>query len=935
MFKQKTEQGQTILKPRHKGPAGSNGADISRKNWHTIPHDEVMRQFESCRQRGLTESQVEKRLEQYGSNALPAHKPPTVLQIFLHQFRSPLIYILFIAAIVCILIGDMKDAIFIFAVLLLNAFLGTIQEWKAEKGAAALQSLMQTQAHVLRDGERIDIPQGELVPGDIVFLESGNKVPADVRLLEANNLSIDESLLTGESLPVEKNVSTLEDPALPVGDRRNMAYAGSLIIQGRGVGVVVATGLQTEVGQIAESVTAADVTKTPLIIRMERFTRRIAVVVLVGTFILGGVALIQGMPAMDALFFAIALSVAAIPEGLPVVMTVALSIATQRMARRNVIVRKLPAVEGLGSCTYIVSDKTGTLTVNRQTLRQVLLPDGQRFKVSGEGYHGEGEVTPVSGEYLSDAQYRSLAGLARAGILCNEGDLHYRPAKGDWSHQGDAVDIALLAFGYKLHLAPDEIRNAVEVAGEIPYESERGYAAVFYRENDTVKVAIKGAGEHLLPFCEQALIDGERRPMDRAEVERQVNTFAEEGYRVLVIAEGEMPAGHTGPFGPEELPPLTLLGFIGMIDPLRPEAGEAVRRCREAGIHVAMVTGDHPATAMSIARELGIAESREDIITGAELEALFNEDPAQGAEKIRDIRVFARVGPLQKLTIVETLIDQGHFVAVTGDGVNDAPALKKANIGVAMGSGSDIAKDISTIIVTDDNFATIEAGVEEGRFAYANIRKVIWFLISNGTAMIVLSLLALFLGMPLPLIPVQILWANLVTCGIQDIALAFEAGEPEVMKRPPYKPTESIFNRPMVVQTLVPGLTMGVVCFGVFCWFLQAGYELEQARNLTLLALVLMENYHAGNCRSQHRSVFRVPLRDNYVLVAGVLIAHGLHLLAMNLPLFQDILELSPVSFIEWLELALLASTVLIAVEIFKFFRRRSDYHESNGGARS
>jgi Ca2+-transporting ATPase len=909
-----------VTKP--KVPETGEAAARIETPWHILSGNAVLQEFGTDAEQGLSEAQAEARLEEYGPNALPGQKPPTLMQIFLHQFKNPLIYILLLAAIASLLIGDDKDAVFIFAVLLINATLGTTQEWKAEKSAAALQSLIQTQAHVIRDGKRRDVPQSMLVPGELVCLESGNKVPADIRLLETNNLSIDEALLTGESMPVEKSSNPLQEREVPIGDRLNMAYAGSLIARGRGTGVVVATGHQTEMGKIAKSVSTGRMTKTPLIIRMEQFTRRIAFVVLGGTLLLGVIAILKGMPAMEALFFTIALAVSTIPEGIPVVLTIALSIATQRMARRNVIIRKLPAVEGLGSCTYIVSDKTGTLTVNKQTLRQVLLPDGERFKVSGEGYHGEGEVSPIAGGMLAPEHYARLGVLAKAGILCNEGALQFQPAAGEWTHQGDAVDVAILAFGYKLGLEPQQIRKSVEITGQIHYESERGYAATFYREDSQDRVAVKGAGEYVLPFCRWILTDKGEQPIDRHAVDQQTQAFAEEGYRVLAVASGNLEPNQGGAEAREDnLPPLTLLGFIGMIDPLRPDAKGAVMKCRQAGIQVAMVTGDHPATALTIARDLGIADSWDDIITGQDLSRVCALERTACIEKIKNVRVFARVSPIQKLDIVDTLIDQGHFVAVTGDGVNDAPALRKANIGVAMGSGSDITKDISDIIITNDNFATIEAGVEEGRFAYANIRKVIWFLIANGTAEIILFMLALLSNQPLPLIPVQILWANLVTSGIQDIGLAFEAGNPEVMKHPPKKTTEGLFNRPMIRQTLVPGITMGLVCFGVFSWLMRSGYDLAYARNLTLLTLVLLENYNAFNCRSEYRSAFKIPIKNNYVLVLGVIIAHAFHLFAMNTPLFQEILGLSPVSFIQWLQLAALAASVLIVVEVFKWLR--------------
>jgi magnesium-transporting ATPase (P-type) len=643
-------------------------------------------------------------------------------------------------------LGDFTDAGFVLAVVLLNAGLGASQEWRAERSAAGLQQLLGVRARVRRDGDERSTEAEELVPGDVVRLESGNRVPADLRLLEVNDLGIDESLLTGESLAVAKTLAPLS-ASLPVAERKNLAFAGSTVTSGRGLGLVVATGLSTEVGKIAASVTTAETTKPPLVQRMERFARQVSVVVLVACAFLALVALSKGMPWLDVFFLAVALAVSAIPEGLPVAMTVALSIATRRMAKRNVIVRKLTAVEGLGSCTFIASDKTGTLTVNRQSARIVVLPTGARFFASGEGYTGDGDITAEEGGPVPAEARPLLERLARAGILCNEAQL--ARAGDGWTHAGDAVDVALLALGHKIGLDPAAVRGALTITGEIPFESERSYAATFYGEDGREKVAVKGALEVLLPRCRTMLTLTGLEALDGARVEAQAVALSQGGHRFLAVAEGETEGrGSAGPPGEDDLPPLTLLGLVGLIDPPRPEAREAVAKCRQAGIEVAMVTGDHSLTALAIARELGIAGEDGRVVTGRELEALG--DPASPAfiQAARSASVFARVAPLQKLHIVEALQHAGHFVAVTGDGVNDAPALRKANIGVAMGSGTDVTKDTAALIITDDNFASIEAGVEEGRFAYDNIRKVTYLLISAGAAEVLLFVLSLLSGLP-------------------------------------------------------------------------------------------------------------------------------------------------------------------------------------------
>ncbi|MBX3278910.1 MAG: HAD-IC family P-type ATPase [Acidobacteria bacterium] len=885
--------------------------------WHAAEKQEVFERLQTSTD-GLTEAEAKARLEKFGKNVLPVKEPPSLAEIILHQFKSPLIYILLAAAAVAVALRDFTDAGFIMAVVLLNAGLGTFQEWRAEQSAAGLQKLLKVVTRVRREGVERRIEADDLAPGDVVLLESGNRVPADLRLLQVNNLSIDESFLTGESLAVEKNTDRLSAD-ITVAERLNLAFAGSTVMSGRGAGVAIATGLQTEVGKIAETVTAAGTTKPPLVIRMEQFAHQISYVVLGACGLLAMVALAKGMPVLDVFFLAVALAVSAIPEGLPVAMTVALSIATNRMAKRNVIVRKLTAVEGLGSCTFIASDKTGTLTVNRQTVRVIALPSGEIFHASGEGYAGEGAVTDQSGGAAPEDAKARLERLVKAGVICNEASLVRE--QGEWKHNGDAVDVALLALGYKMQLDPAAVRGGVKVVGEIPFESERSYAATFYEEEGRVRVAVKGALEVLAPLCRSMLTAEGAVQLDEDFVERQSLGMSESGHRFIAIAEGELAAVQDP--GEEDLPPLTLLGLVGLIDPPRAEAGEAVRKCRNAGIEVAMVTGDHPLTAFAIARELGIAESRDAIVTGRELEKLGDPESASFRRAVESARVFARVAPMQKLHIVEALRASGHFVAVTGDGVNDAPALKKASISVAMGSGSDVTKDTASLIVTDDNFASIEAGVEEGRFAYDNIRKVTYLLISTGAAEVLLFVLSLTFGLPLPLLPVQILWLNLVTNGIQDVALAFEGGEPGTMNRPPRRPGEGIFNRLMIQQTLVAGLTMGLLAFANWWALLDTGMSEFDARDRLLLLFVLMQNFHAFNCRSEYDSVFRVPLSRNYVLAFGVLAATGLHILAMHTPVMQRILQVAPIRFDEWLIPFAMASVMLAAMEIFKFVRRK------------
>jgi magnesium-transporting ATPase (P-type) len=892
--------------------------EVTKVPWHALDDSTVLARTNSGLH-GLTAREAEERLHQYGPNCLPSNPPPGLGLIFLHQFLSPLIYILIAAGLVSMAIGEWTDAGFIFAVILLNAVLGTFQEWKAERSAASLQQLLKTSCRVRRDNHLLDLLAEELVPGDLVLLESGSRVPADLRLLEVRNLSIDESLLTGESQAVDKQLGTCAETT-PLSERLNMAFAGTTVTNGRSLGVVVATAQLTEVGSIAAAVATTTLVKPPLVLRMEQFARQVSYLVVGFVVLLAIVAAAQGTPFNEVFLLAVALAVSAIPEGLPVAMTVALSIATTRMARRNVIVRKLTAVEGLGSCTCIASDKTGTLTVNRQTVRTLWLPDGANYLVSGEGYAGTGEVLRSDGRQALGKEHDRLRELALAGVLCNEASL--RLVLGEWLHQGDAMDVALLALAHKLGLDPEVEAAQHAVLGEIPFESEQRYAARFvHREHS--QCIIKGGVEQVLDFCTTMSGQAGPVPLDILEVEGEALRLGREGYRVLAVASGPLPEqGKASLSCSDDVPELMLLGLIGFIDPLRPEVKDALGICRRAGVRVVMVTGDHPATALGIARELGLAKDETDLVTGQELTKI-TAGGADWHERLGRTGVFARVTPLQKLVIVDALNQQGHFTAVTGDGVNDAPALRKAHIGVAMGTGTDVAKETASIIVADDNFASLVAGIEEGRFAYDNIRKVVYLLISTGGAEIVLFSLALCSGLPIPLGAVQLLWLNLVTNGIQDVALAFEGGEPGAMSHPPRPPREGLFNRLMVSQTLLSGVTMGLLAFSTWAWLLAQGVGVPEARNFVLLLMVLLENVQVFNCRSERVSAFRMPLKRNPLLIGGVFFAQGIHILVMQWPFMQRVLGVAPVTLGVWLSLFSLAGLLLVVMEVFKAVQNR------------
>jgi magnesium-transporting ATPase (P-type) len=666
------------------------------------------------------------------------------------------------------------------------------------------------------------------------------------------------------------------------------------------------------IGQIALDVVGTVGTKPPLMVRMERFNRMLAIAVFGAAVAVAVVGVVlRGHPLTEMLFFAIALAVAAIPEGLPAALTIALAVATRRMARRGVIVRQLAAVEGLGSCTLIASDKTGTLTCNELTVREVYLSDGGSATVTGEGYAPNGQVL-IQGLSVAANSQPGLDALARAAVLCNEGDLRARD--GGWTWRGDPTDIALLAFAYKVGWDREATLDRHPQVNQLPFESEHRFAATYHEIDGQNWVFVKGSPERVLTMC-----TGTTDPSSLNDWLARAESLAQRGLRVLALAQGSAPIRVSEV--PAEPSRLNFLGLLGMSDPLRPDVLGAVSACRSAGITVCMVTGDHPRTALAIARELGMAENENEVVSGRELNGLSDHELQ---DVVKRVRVFARVVPRQKLALVNAAQRLGHFVAVTGDGVNDAPALRHANIGIAMGrSGTDVAREAAQLVISDDNFATIVAGVEEGRVAYDNVRKVIFLLVPGGAAEVVALGLAVAVGLPLPLLPVQLLWLNIMTNGLQGVALAFEPSEGNVLRRPPRPPWQPIFDRLMIERTLIAALVIGCVGFGAFWWMLQAGWNVLSARSALLLLMVLFLNVHIGNSRSETKSALSLsPLRVPLLLVTA-LGALLLHALAMYLPIGQRILRMEPVGLWTWAVLFGLSLTVFAAIEIHKWFKRR------------
>ncbi len=789
--------------------------------------------------------------------------------------------------------------------------LGAWQELQAERQSADLQGLLRVRATVLRDAVAREIDASQLVRGDIVVLESGDRVPADLRLCESQALEVDASMLTGESVPVAHDAAH----ALRGKRRGRRSYrtapspARLSCVAGRKAWSSQ-PGSATEVGRVASTMTGTAAGKPPLTARMERFSHMVAVVVLTAAALIGLIAVLVHHQSIFTMFtFGVALAVSAIPEALPVAVTIALAIAARRMASRGAIVRQLPAVEGLGSCSLVASDKTGTLTCNELTAVELQLDDGTRWQATGVGYQPVGELRRIDGR--TEAGDPALAAALRIAAACNEAEL--LAVDGAWRTRGDPTDLALLVLAAKGGIDRAVVLAQWPRVAQIAYESERRYAASFHQREARGWIAVKGAPERVFDMC---VLEAPQRAL----LERDVDAMAQRGQRVLALAEGTFDVAldaaslATDPVG------LRLRALVGLIDPLREGAAEAVRRCHDAGIRVVMVTGDHPLTALAIADELGIATGPDEVMHGSQVQLA---SPAQLSEAIGRVKVFARVTPEQKLAIVDAAQSAGHFVAVTGDGVNDAPALRRANIGVAMGrGGTDVARDAADLVLSDDNFATIVAGVEEGRIAYRNIRNVVYLLTAAGIAEVLTVGLAVLAGLPLPLLPVQLLWLNLVTNGVQDVGLAFERGTGDELRVPPRPTREPIFNRLMIQRGVLAGLWMSAVGLALYVWMLNLGRPLDEARNALLLLMVLMQNVDAINARSETISVLRLPLHNNPVLLAGIGVALGLHVAAMYVPWLQRVLSVAPPSLFDWLLLPVLAVSLLVLMEAQKYWRR-------------
>ncbi len=880
----------------------------SQVSWHQIEPKEVLENLKSS-DRGLTSEDAQSRFEQYGSNELVEKKRKSLWMMFIDQFRDFMILVLIAAAVVAGVIGEPTDTIAIAVIVILNAVLGFVQEYRAEKAMDALKNLSAPSATVIRDGHPESVSAQRLVPGDLVILEAGNVIPADMRLTETVQLRIDEAALTGESMPVEKDIKALRETDLPIGDRKNMAYKTTLVTNGRGEGVVVATGMKTEIGRIASLIQDQDEGRTPLQKRLSSFGQKLAYAVLAICAIVFLSGLLRGEPPLLMLLTAISLAVAAIPEALPAVITISLALGAKKLVKQEALIRKLPAVETLGSVTYICSDKTGTLTLNRMTVEQLYA--GGRLKSSEELSPRdimESEDSQLSASDPFDLLIKSMA-------LCIDARL-----EGSGEVIGDPTEKALFDLAREKGYPSERLDKKYPRLAEIPFDSGRKLMTTFHPwENGGIVSFTKGAVEEILERSGKMFTDQGQEEINRSKITETAEDIAGNGLRTLGFAMRTWEA-IPDPLSTEKAETeLVFIGIVGMMDPPRPEAKESVAMCRSAGIRPVMITGDHPLTAEVIARRVGIIRNNgKAVMTGRELAKL----PLKEFEyKVEKIRVYARVAPEQKLKIVSALQDKGHFVAMTGDGVNDAPALKRADIGIAMGiTGTDVSKEASHMILLNDDFATIVKAVREGRRIFDNIRKFIKYTLTSNSGEICTIFLAPFLGLPIPLLPIHILWINLVTDGVPGLALAVEPGEKNIMNRPPRHPKESIFAHGLGTHIIWVGLLMGAVSIITQALFIDGSQTHWQTMVFTVLCLSQMG--HVLAIRSEEESFFRRGALSNKPLIGAVLLTIALQMATIYVPFLNPIFKTAPLTAGELVLTVLLSSIVFWAVEIEKTIKR-------------
>jgi len=874
---------------------------MSDKMWHVKSLEQIEDELATDFSVGLTDQEAEKRLEQYGPNELEQKGRKSIWAMLAEQFSDFLVIILIIAAIISGLLGEVTDSVIILMIVILNAVLGVVQENKAEASLEALKKMAAPNAKVRRNGNPEIVPSAKLVPGDVVVLETGDFVPADIRLLETSNLKIQEAALTGESVPVEKSSEALKAEDIPLGDRINMAYSGSLITYGRGRGIVVETGMSTQMGRIAEMIQTEEGVKTPLQKRLEVLGKTLGIAALAICAVIFLVGVLYGKDIFAMFLTSVSLAVAAIPEGLPAIVTIVLAIGVQRMIERNAIIRKLPAVETLGSATIICSDKTGTLTQNKMTVEKLF-------------YNG-GFVDARDPQKLDPEKDKHLQILITSGILCNDSQVN--EVDGEKKTIGDPTETALVDLGLRLNMDKRDLDSQAQRVDEVPFDSDRKLMTTVHKYGEAYRVYTKGAPDALLERCTRVLADGIIKEMDsdmRLLIQNANDAMAKDALRVLAAAYKDVKSIPDGDKQNALENDLIFVGLFGMIDPPRPEARDAVKLCKRAGIKPIMITGDHRVTAVAIARDLGILEREEEAITGAQLEDMSDEELKQ---RVKQFSVYARVSPEHKVRIVKAWQEWGQIVAMTGDGVNDAPALKRADIGAAMGIvGTDVAKEAADMVLTDDNFATIVAAVEEGRRIFANILKAIQFLLSCNIGEIFVLLVATLLNWPEVLLPIHILWVNLVTDSLPALALGVDPAEKDIMDRKPRDPNSRVFDSGMVRRILYQGIMVGGLTLAAFRIGLRT--SLQVGETMAFAVLALSQLVHSLNMRSNRHSIFKVGLGSNPQLIGAICLSGLLQIAVVTVPFLSGIFKVAPLAAEHWLEVALLSLAPLAIVEIVK-----------------
>ena len=874
---------------------------------------------------GLSSSEVKQRLEKIGPNQLKEGKKRTVWHMLIDQFKDVLIIILLASAVISVLLGEVTDAIVIGIIVILNAILSVLQEYRAEKSLDALKKMTVPETLVMRDGKQKKIKSTQLVPGDLVLLESGDRIPADLRLVEVTDLSIQEAILTGESEPAEKtNREIVSKEEIPLGDRLNIAYMGTTVIAGRGRGIVVATGMDTEMGQIASMLQEQKKELTPLQKKLNQVGKNLGIIILFVIAIVVLLGCLRGIPFFDMFLTGISLAVAAVPEGLPAVVTIVLALGVQQMIKKNAIIRRLPAVETLGATTVICSDKTGTLTQNQMTVQKLVLVD-REIEVEGVGYQPFGQFRQ-NNQYIQPSDDQAISLLLKAATLCNNSYLKQNEENNQWEIIGDPTEGALVVVAAKAGYQKEGLENKYPRLRELPFDSERKRMSTVHRTPEGNEILfVKGAPDQIIERCSSFRSNSKEKAWSQSlkgKIAEQNKKLASEALRVLAVAYREINSQEKEYIKENKKlniekteSELTFLGLVAMIDPPRKEAKEAVKTCRKAGIRPIMITGDYSLTAQAIADQIGIYQLGDRIITGSELEKM----PQEELEKVvMKTTIFARVSPRHKMRIVHALQKNNQVVAMTGDGVNDAPALKESDIGVAMGiTGTDVSKEAADMILTDDNFSSIVSAVQEGRKIYQNIQKFIRYLLSCNLGEILTIFVAILIGLPRPLLPIQILWVNLVTDGLPALALGLDPAEKDVMIQPPRNPKEGIFSGKMGFNIFSQGIFIGIITLIAF-YYGYSQYSLVVGETMAFGTLSFTQLWQSLNSRSDKFSIFRLGIFSNRYLVLAILGSGILQLMVMLVPFLQSVFQVTALTFSQWLVVILISLTAIPYVELLK-----------------